>query len=112
MICRLGEADQIWLLEQVKHGKMTVADAVGMAKSGPDKVGKFRRTELKKSADADVARYHAEVKAAEKAALEAKRVAAAAVVQSAVLRWATRRKIKVCCTSSNHRLALVVWLLF
>jgi hypothetical protein len=74
---------------------MTVADAVGMAKSGPDKVAKFRRMELKRASDADVARQHAEAKATENAALDAKRLAAAAVIQAAVLRWATRRKIEV-----------------
>ena len=71
---------------------MTVADAVGMAKSGPDKVAKFRRMELKRASDADVARQHAEAKATENAALDANRLAAAAVIQAAVLRWATRRQ--------------------
>jgi hypothetical protein len=94
-LCSLSEPDQVWLLERVKRGEMTVADAVGMAKSGPDKVAKFRRMELKRASDADVARQHAEAKATENAALDAKRLAAAAVIQAAVLRWATRRKIEV-----------------
>jgi hypothetical protein len=93
---RLSEVDQIWLLKEAKKGSMSVAEAVGLAKRGPEQVARFRRASMKREADADVARVHANAAAVD-AEQRVKRELATAIVQAAVVRWITRRKIEVRC---------------
>lgn len=109
---RLGPDDQVWLLNQVKADRMTVGEAVVVAKQGPPSVSRARRAQLQREADRKRGELHTQhaLAAATTAAVYVSvvRVAtaelirleqAATVIQTAALVYCARQQAQVPCFS-------------
>eukprot|EP00038_Savillea_parva_P030952 m.81770 g.81770 ORF g.81770 m.81770 type:complete len:1098 (+) comp9426_c0_seq1:297-3590(+) len=105
----LGNDDQVWLLDQVKGGTMTIGEVIGLAKQGAEVVDAARRTAGKKAAQLKrveaeeryvVAHHQAPaiystIRDATAAGNELARMnKAAETIQAAVLAYMTRLRIK------------------